>query len=193
MKSSKNSNTDTIEGAELLKFRCNECGTCCHLWVPVTDEDVRRLMEGTGLPARKIVDFVKLSRFGSNPETVAWIKFGPRQQDRRVMCLREIRDRCRFLRANRCTAYEHRPVTCREHPFVVSLDESERKIESIELNDVSPCSHTLDGKVRKRDLKKIYRWNLREDESYFEKVRRWNRRRRFGTQQDFLRYLGLNE
>ncbi len=186
-------NTNHIEGAELLKFRCGQCGTCCHLWIPVTDDDVRRLMASTGLPAREIVEFVKPSMFGSNPEMVAWVKFGPRRQDRRVMCLREIRGHCRFLRANRCSVYAHRPLTCREHPFVLSLDESERRIESIELSDVSVCSHTLDGKVRKRDLKQVYRWNVREDESYFEKVRRWNRRTSFGTKSDFLHYLALDE
>ena len=184
---------NAIDGAELLKFRCGGCGTCCHLWIPVTDDDVRRLMEATGLPVGKIVEFVKPSLFGASPGTVAWIKFGPRRRDRRVMCLREVKDRCLFLKANRCVAYEDRPVVCREHPFVLSLDESGRRIESIELSDVCECSHTLDGKVSKRDLKKAYRWNVEQDDAYFKKVRRWNRRKGFGTEHNFLDYLGLTD
>jgi Fe-S-cluster containining protein len=192
LRSTTTRNSNATEGAELLKFRCGGCGTCCHLWIPVTDEDVKRLMEATGLPVEKIVEFVKPSLFGASPGTVAWIKFGPRRQDRRAMCLQEVGDRCLFLEDNRCVIYEHRPVVCREHPFVLSLDESGRRIESIELSDVCDCSHTLDGKVLRRDLKKIYQWNVEQDDSYFKKVSRWNRRKGSGTEHDFLDYLGLN-
>jgi len=188
-RSAKKSNA--IEGAEFLKFRCGGCGTCCHLWIPVTEEDVQRLMEATGRPVEQIVQFVEPSRFGASPGTVAWIKFGPRRRDRRVMCLREIRDKCLYLKNDRCIVYEHRPVVCREHPFVLTLDDSERRIESIELSEVCECSHTLDGKVFRRDLKKVYHWNVKQDDRYFKKVRRWNRRKGCGTEHDFLEYLGL--
>ena len=46
-----------MKGRELLKFRCTGCGNCCKLRVVVTDADVRRLMDHTGLPAQKIVYF----------------------------------------------------------------------------------------------------------------------------------------
>ncbi len=191
--STKAKKTDRITGAEFLKFRCNRCGNCCRLRIPVTDIDVRRLMEATGMPAQKIVHFFKRSEFGRSPGRLAWIKFGPRLRDRRAMCVRETRDRCLFLRKAGCIVYEHRPIVCQEHPFDLTLDANDRKIEAIEMNDVCECSRTLDGKVNKRDIKKIHRVSLEQDETYFAKVRRWNRRKGIGTERDFLEYLGLIE
>ncbi len=196
MKTKKKKNAarnESIQGEELLRFRCKGCGTCCKLWIPVTDEDVARLMAGTGLPPEKLVDFIEPSRFGVCPGTITWVKFGPGKKDRKAMCLREIRNQCLFLRANRCVAYEHRPLVCREHPFILTLDQTGRRIKTIELNQVCVCSHTLDGKMRKRDLKKFHLWSLRQDQRYAEKVRRWNRRKTYGDEQDFLRYLGLTD
>lgn len=182
---------DKIKGEELLKFRCNRCGVCCRLRIPLTDTDVRRLMKASGKPAEKIVQFFKRSDFGKSPGPIAWIKFGPPLRARRAMCMRETRDRCFFLRKDGCIVYEHRPVVCREHPFMLELDENDRKIVSIERNKACECSHTLDGKINKRYLKQIHRESLAQDEKYFAKVRRWNRRKTQGNERDFLEYLGL--
>ena len=188
----KGKKNNQIEGAEFLKFRCNQCGNCCKLRIPVTDEDVRRLMDGTGMPAERFLQFFRKSEFGSTPGQIAWIKFGPRERDKKAMCVRETRDRCYFLRNEKgCVAYEHRPIVCREHPFDLTLDDDDRKIESITMNDICECSRTLDGKVSKRYLKKIHKQSLEQDERYFAKVRRWNRRKNQGTEKEFLKYLGL--
>lgn len=180
-----------IRGAEYLQFNCERCASCCHLWVPVTDEDVRRLMDTTALPAEAIVEFVARSRVQSQDETIVWIKFGPKKADERAMCIRDIYDRCLFLRNRRCSVYESRPFVCREHPFVVELDDSRAKIASIELNAAENCSYTLRGKLSKNEIKKMYRLNLAQDERYAAKVRRWNRRENPGSERDFIRFLGL--
>jgi len=193
MVSSRKRKNEQIKGAEFLKFRCNRCGTCCRLRIPLTDTDVRRLMKGSGKPAEKIVQFFKKSDFGKSPGPIAWIKFGPPLRARRAMCMREPYDRCLFLRKHGCIIYEHRPVVCREHPFILELDEDDRRIESVELSRACECAHTLDGKVDKRYIKKVYLESLRQDEVYFAKVRNWNRRKTQGNERDFLEYLGLTE
>jgi len=191
MVSRKRSN-EKIEGAQFLKFRCGRCGNCCRLRVPVTDTDVRRLMECTGKPADKIVHFFKRSEFGNSPGQIAWIKLGPRHIDRKAMCVREVYDRCFYLRPKKgCIAYEHRPIVCREHPFDLTLDDDDRKIVEIKMNDICACSRTLDGKVSKVRIKRIHRESLAQDEAYFAKVRRWNRRKKIGTEKEFLEFIGL--
>lgn len=193
MPSAKSRKNERVEGEELLKFRCNRCGNCCHLRVPLTDTDVIRLMKATGKPAEKLVQFFRRSEFDKNPGRIAWVKFGPKRDDRKAMCTRETRDRCFFLRPKGCIVYEDRPIVCREHPFILELDDDERKIESVELSDVCECTHTLDGKVGKAYIKGIYRQSLRQDDIYFAKVRRWNRRKTIGTEREFLEFLGLKD
>jgi Fe-S-cluster containining protein len=194
MATKRKQKTEAIEGAEFLKFRCNRCGNCCRLRIPLTDEDARRLIDATGMPPERFIQFFGKSEFGSSPGQIAWIKFGPRERDKKAMCVRETYDRCYFLRPKKgCLVYEHRPIVCREHPFDLTLDDEDREIELIEMNDVCECSRTLDGKVNTRDLIEIHKQSLEQDERYFAKVRRWNRRKTYGTQRDFLKYLGLKK
>ena len=183
---------EKIKGAEFLKFRCGRCGNCCRLRIPVTDTDVRRLMEGLGKPAEKFVHFFKKSEFGDSPGPIAWIKLGPRHKDRKAMCIREEYDRCLFLRPKKgCVAYEHRPIVCREHPFDLTLDDDDRKIVEIEMSDTCECSRTLDGNVSKVHIKRIHRQSLAQDGAYLAKVRRWNRRKKIGSEREFLEFIGL--
>ena len=108
------------------------------------------------------------------------------------LCIREVYDRCLYLRPKKgCTAYDHRPIVCREHPFDLTLDDDDRKIVEIEMNDICDCSRTLDGKVSRTYIKKIHRDSLAQDEAYSAKVRRWNRRKGFGTEKEFLEFMGL--
>ncbi len=183
---------DNIKGAELLKFQCGRCGVCCRLRIPVTDTDVRRLMDGTGKPAEEIVHFFKKSEFGKSPGQIAWIKLGPRKNDRKAMCVREVYDRCFYLRPKKgCIAYEHRPIVCREHPFDLTLDADNNKIIEVEVSNLCECAGTLDGKVSKTHIKSIYRQSLAQDEDYKKKVRSWNHRKKIGTKREFLEFLGL--
>ena len=182
-----------IKGAEFLRFECSKCSLCCHLWVPVTDADVRTLMSHISLPPQKIVQFVDSSRIQSTRGAITWIRFGPKKTEKKAMCLRERRDRCLFLESKKCIVYESRPGVCREHPFVLTLDSAGRNIKSLKLNEAANCAYTLAGSVSKQRLKKIHLWNLEQDEQYLKKVDRWNRRKHPGTEKDFLRYLGLDD
>lgn len=190
--SKKKRDNNKIDGAEFLKFRCGQCGTCCRLRIPVTDADVLRLMEATGKPVEKFVHFFKRSEFGNSPGPIAWVKLGPWHRDRKAMCIHEVYDRCLFLRPKKgCVIYEHRPVVCREHPFDLTLDDDDCKIVAIKMNEACKCLRTLDGKVSKVYIKRIYRRSLAQDEAYSAKVRRWNRRKKLGTEREFLEFIGL--
>jgi len=179
-----------ISGAAHLRFRCAGCGTCCRLWVPITTADVRRLAAGTGLGAGELVQFVAAAEFTDGVEDLTVVALGARKR-RMVMCLRERGDGCRFLAPDRCLAYEHRPLVCREFPFILDLDDAEERIEAVEMNDGCDCSGTTDGEPDEQPLVELYRQSMDEEEEYDAAARRWNRRKRPGTAKELLEYLGL--
>ena len=174
-----------------LKFRCTGCGNCCRrTTVMVTDEDVRRLEQGTGLPAREFVRFVGESDVELEKRSPWWIRVGKR---RALLALQHRPGgACRFLdEDNRCTVYEHRPVTCREHPFEVAISES-GALQHIALSTIVECPHAWDGHYTKREVKGVARWNDRQSDAYLDEVARWNRRRQGRKSRPaFLRYLGF--
>jgi Fe-S-cluster containining protein len=120
-----------------------------------------------------------------------WVKFADQKA---VMGLRSIRDHCIFLdnQTNRCTIYEHRPITCRDHPFNATFSDS-GALEKISLSKIVPCPHAWDGNVSRRELRKVQTWNERQEESYLKKVREWNARKTGSkTRPAFLRFLGFS-
>ena len=182
--------TEAIKKRHLLRFRCTSCANCCRdMHVPVTDADVRRLMEFTGRRASELVGFYTQEHVGHLPGGKGWIKTRP---GRVFMGLRQQPDgSCVHLQENRCAVYEARPVTCRVFPFNLYFDEAGRRVEELEINQGTECLYELDGKVSLRNLISTYHWDDRQDEEYFTKVASWNRRRRPGTAGEFLSYLGL--
>ena len=182
-----------MEGREFLKLRCTGCGNCCKLRVVVTDADVRKLMEYTGLSAKRVVKFYTPDEVDDPPRGPEWIKFGPRLRDRRLMALRDRHGACQFLKDDRCTVYEARPVTCRVYPFNLSFDETGRRVKAIEINDACECKYELDDKVDLRAVKRVWFQDDRQDDAYFARVAEWGRRERYGTQKEFLEFLGLAE
>ena len=98
---------------------------------------------------------------------------------------------CIFLDDDdRCTIYEDRPVTCREHPFEIELSES-RAVIDIAISDIVECPHDWDGKLTKRELCTVVTWNERQSDPFLEKIKAWNRRRAGSkTRPAFLRWLG---
>jgi Fe-S-cluster containining protein len=174
-----------------LKFRCTGCGNCCRdTVVCITDEDAQRICEGTGRSPLSFVRFYSHDEIAMSDNDPSWVRLNG---GRRVMALKKIRDRCIFLdnASNRCTVYEHRPVTCRDHPFNLSFS-SRGALQKISLSRIVKCPHAWDGNVRRRELRVINNWNERQQETYVRKIRAWHRiRSGRKSAKDFLRFLGL--
>ena len=173
-----------------LKFRCTGCGNCCvGTVVMLTDADVGRITEGTGREVTEFVRFVPQADVHIPKRDPWWVRVGAQKA---VMALKWKRGRCVFLDAeNRCTIYEHRPVTCREHPFEIDVDAG-RRITDIRLSTIVDCPHDWDGKISQREMKAVAAWNDRQSDAYLEKVIAWNRAlsgRK--TRPGFLRFLGF--
>ncbi len=180
-----------MDWRKYLKFRCTGCGNCCRgTVVMLTDTDVQRIAEGTGRDPQDFVRFFDTERVSLAKDSPWWLRFGDR---RAVMALRWQRGpRCTFLDdENRCTIYDHRPVTCREHPFNVTVSDT-GALERISLSRIVECPHDWDGDYTRRQVSSLSRWNERQSDAYTEQVRRWNRRRNVrGTRPGFLRFLGV--
>lgn len=173
---------------QLLCFRCTGCTACCtDTIVPVTDQDVRRIMRATGQGAQQIVRFFGPDDVKGDRRSPGWIKL---RQGKRFMGLRKSRGHCLYLHRRRCLIYRQRPVTCRLYPFNIFFD-AKGQVETLEINDAVKCGHALDGRVSLEAIKALYFRDERQDEAYFARVKRWNAQRPNGTAKEFLAFLGL--
>ena len=175
-----------------LKFRCTGCGNCCRdTVVCITDADIQRIVDGTGKSPLKFVRFYTHDKISMSTNDPLWVKFNDQKA---VMGLRSIQDRCVFLddETNLCTIYEHRPVTCQDHPFNVTFSDT-GAVEKISLSKIVKCPHAWDGDVSRRELRRVQTWNERQEESYLKKVGEWNRSKTGQkTRPAFLRFLGFS-
>jgi len=176
----------------LLKFNCTGCGNCCRdTVVCLTDADVRRVADGTGERAQSFVQFYGEDEIELSARSPFWVTFDKKKA---VMGLRWTGGHCLFLdETNRCTIYEHRPVTCRQHPFDIRLSETGAVVH-LSISRVVDCPHDWSGQLTRRGLRSLLCWNDRQVQRYFAKVRNWNRTQEgIKTTESFLAFLGFNE
>ncbi len=177
-----------------MKINCSQCGTCCcDPIIEVTHHDLKRLVKHTGMSADRLIKLYTRSDFESVDDSDL-IRFS---YGNRKIALRKKKDgTCLFLSPKKqCTAYEARPMSCRIFPIDVILDE-ENRVTDFELSDV----------IRDRFIKCNYHngkssslqsFNLkaaqcgRETDSYWKKIRKWNKKDDRGGKDDFLHFLGL--
>src|SRR5664280_1550671 len=130
-------------GLHLLRFRCTGCGNCCRdPLLPMTDSDLRRIVDYTGMYARDVVKWIAREGIDlpGEPESFVMLRAG-----RRVMVLRHQRGHCRFLAAdNRCTIYEARPLGCRIFPFDPDFNR-QGKLVQLRLIEATDCLYENDG------------------------------------------------
>jgi Fe-S-cluster containining protein len=183
-------------GAKYLSFRCTGCGNCCtDTIVPITGDDLRRLCEGTGLPADRVVSFYAGDEFDDGGSGLVYVELdvGARTMGLRRRAARahgEATDVCRFFRDGRCSVYEHRPVTCRLWPFSLTLDGRGRPTR-LALNDAVECPYALDGQVDEAALVADWRLDDEQDARWRRTARAWNLRHSGGTAAEFLAFAGL--
>jgi Fe-S-cluster containining protein len=157
--------------------------------VCLTDADVQRIIDGTGKAAASFVQFYDEDGVELAPSSPFWVAFADKPA---VMALRSTHGHCVFLdRDNRCTIYDHRPVTCRQHPFDIQLSKS-GAVKHLSVSRVVDCPHGWNGKLTKRGLRTLLCWNDRQVTRYFAKVREWKRMREVTkTPKAFLKFLGF--
>ena len=158
--------------------------------MPVTDADVRRLMRATGLPAGKIVRMYRPADFSYGDDSEGWVFL---VGGRRAMGLRKPNGRCLFLGPDgRCRVYSARPMTCRTFPYDVRLDQQGR-ISRLKLNRAVRCRCRPGEGVEPERLRRDAAREDAEDEAYFRRVDRWNRRRPRRTAREFFDFLRLRD
>lgn len=181
----------------LLKFHCTGCGNCCREpLLPLTDWDLRRLVEQTRRPPREIVRWVSAQQIDLDDEPQAFVRL---RAGKRVMTLRHGRSGCIFLDPNqRCTVYGSRPLGCRVFPFDSKFDRS-GKIRRLELIHATDCPYELTGKHSISTIRSQQLEFLDEVDAYQAKIAAFNalqrgrgqRGRPLMTGRDFFRFLGL--
>ena len=174
----------------LVKFRCTGCGNCCKgTAVYITPEDVHRIAKGTGKSPREFIRFFYDKFLTITKRDTFALRFGKR---RAVMGLKWKSGHCMFLgKDNMCTIYDHRPVTCRQHPFNVTLSGT-GAVERLSLSRIVTCLYEMDGKVSKRHLSNLLNWNDRQTVAYEKTVKAWNKTDPKGpTRNVFLRFIGV--
>jgi Fe-S-cluster containining protein len=180
-------------GAKYLSFRCTHCGACCKETIaPITGDDLERLVKGTGLSPHQVVDFYAGSEFEDGGEGLVYVDL---DVGSRTMGLRRAVNRrgqptgCRFFVEERCSVYDHRPVTCRLWPFTVALDD-QGQMNRLSINDAVDCAYQLDGVVDGKALTRHWREDDVQDGRWQRVVERWNRRHAGGTRESFFAFLG---
>ncbi len=184
-------------GQKYLRLRCTGCGNCCREpLLPITDADLRRIVRHTAEYARQCVSFVAPDGIEMDDEPEA---FALLRQGRRVMVLRHVRGRCRYLGLDdRCTIYSHRPQGCVVFPF--DPEPSPRGgIKRLRLIEATTCPFELDGNSDAATILARQERHDREVLAYRSRVADWNqeqrRRCRSGrlprTGSEFLGFLGF--
>ena len=182
---------------KLLSFRCTGCGNCCRdPLLPLTDADLRRILDETGLTPQRVVKWVTSREIDLAPGSENFVSL---RTGSKVMVLRHTRGHCRFLGSdNRCTIYSIRPLGCRIFPFDPDFGRNDRLVR-LRMIDATDCPYDSDGKNDVRELLRLHRATESELGSYHARVAAWNReqkqRKRRGQSPSpaaaFLRYLGF--
>ena len=183
---------ETKKLSQLLKTDCGQCSSCCrNIQVDVTDTDIERLVEHTGLPADKLVRLY--SDIDSEAET-DWIKLS---YGNRAMGLnKKPNGDCIFLSEDKtCMAYEARPMTCRIFPVCVVLNKKD-EIVDLEISEVISdktinCKRTRGNGRSYSSFMSTATQSMSEDEVFKKKVDQWNSLSVKGLKNDFLNFLGF--
>lgn len=182
----------------LLKFRCTGCGNCCRdPLLPITDRDLRRLVQHTGVTPSRLVRWCSKAEIDldDEPENFVHLPAG-----KRVMTLRHSRSGCVFLGADQhCTVYSARPQGCRVFPFDTKFAR-DGKLRRLELIPATECPYEQDGKQSVKSLRVTQEQFACEVEQYQAKIAAFNqlqqqrkrKQRPLLTVQGYFDFLGIS-
>jgi Fe-S-cluster containining protein len=184
-------------GERFLKFRCTGCGNCCKDPIlPLTDQDVVRIEQRTGVAASTFVRWVDRNAIDLDDEPEAFVRL---RQGKRVMVMRQGRGGCHFLgKDDRCTIYGSRPLGCRIFPFDPTYSE-QGKLRRLKLIQATDCLYELDGSNDPNVVRELHERHDGATTRYQERIAEWNRKqagrvrqgKRAQTARDFLVFLGV--
>ncbi len=160
------------------------------MWINVTDADVRRLCERTGLSAPEVVQFPGFGVVEGTVEDDGWVAFGEDPKNAGLMTLRAdpATGACRFLVQEQCSVYSARPRACRLYPWDVELTEDGPKVV---LEIFTECPHENDGALDASNLLSEYELDEEERQAYEERIWDWEDHGAPDDPLAFLRFLGL--
>ena len=137
-------------GKFTVQFKCHNCGHCC------TDVVCRPTVR----------DAVRIA--------TTWLECG---DERYIMVLRQIRDRCFFLRKKKkeivCSIYDSRPILCRLFTFRLQTTRS-GAYRGFTLHKDCDCPRYRDGLIETEPLYRLYREDDENQEDYEAMVRVFN-------------------
>jgi Fe-S-cluster containining protein len=181
-----------------LRFRCTACGECCRkLRVAVTDRDLERLVQASGVAADELVEWLAPDGVDMSGEPESFVEL---DAGRRLMVLAHGSGGCRWLGDDaRCQVYASRPADCRLFPF--DLGERKRRPRRVQLLPLVGCDHAWDGDNDETALAADDGKRWLELELFQRKVAHWNRGarhrrrlgRRAGASREFLSFLGVDQ
>ena len=184
-----------------LRFRCTGCGNCCRdLRVPLTDADLRRLVDATGRAASQIVAWLPTHEVDLTGEPGSLVLLD-HEAGHALMALAQREGACVFLGSDeRCGAYAARPGNCRLYPFAASFGRR-GGLRRLRLLAGTDCDYARDGHNDAHALRAADELRWAEHRSYLAQISHWNRlqrhRARLGRRlrgaPDFLAFLGFTE
>jgi Fe-S-cluster containining protein len=161
--------------------------------VEITDADLRRLVDHTGIQADNLVKLYSKPEIESEEES-DWIKLS---YGKRTMGLRKRRNgECIFLSPDKtCMAYEARPMTCRIFPVCVVYDD-DFTIVNVEISDVIRdrtinCRRSVGNGRSYSSFMPTAKQSQNEYRIFRRKVEEWNDAPGKGLKNDFLSFLGF--
>ncbi|MET0795040.1 MAG: YkgJ family cysteine cluster protein [Polyangiaceae bacterium] len=186
-------------GTQHLRFRCTECGNCCRdLRVPLTQADLRRLVDATGQAAAEFVEWLPSEAVDltGEPGSLVVLDHG---EHRVLMTLAHRDGACRSLGADeRCLVYAARPASCRLYPFAASFGRR-GGLRRLRLLSGTHCEAARDGENDPHALRVADEQRWAEHRSFLAQIQAWNRsqghRSRLGYRlqnaREFLAFLGF--
>lgn len=184
-----------------LRFRCTGCGNCCRdLRVPLTDADLRRLVEATGRAPSELVAWLPTSAVDLIGEPGSLVQLEP-GAGLSLMVLAQSEGACALLGADeRCRVYDARPANCRLYPFAASFGRR-GGIRRLRLLGGTDCDHARDGANDAHALRRADERRWAEHRSFLARISHWNRAQRYRSllgrrlhgASEFLAFLGFAE